>query len=264
VASFDRDTAHAIQQRAFRDFFDVMASSSPEAGILEVGDVKGLVSPAVPNRSIPNSVVYRTAGGLRDALDELAAAYDEAGIAAWTVWAPDYDGEAIEILEGAGHEYDGQPAAMVLDLAELSERDVGDLDWELSEEMPVAGDLNDRAYGHTEDGYAPAFAEFPQDAPLRIYFARVDGQPASCLATIDHDPVDGAAGPDCGIYWVATPEEFRGNGLSGRLLHIALTEARERGCATSSLQASSMGRPIYEKLGYTSPYRYALYERRRS
>jgi GNAT superfamily N-acetyltransferase len=261
--ALERDVVHAIQLRAFGDFFEMMARSSPEARVVEFEGVAALTVPTVPRRSIPNSVVYRETEGLASALDELASHYDQAGIEAWTVWVPDFDREAIELLEDAGHAYDGQPGAMVLDLADLAERDLGDLDWELTEDMPLVGEINDRAYGHTTDGYAAAFAEFPHGLPVRLYVALADGEPASCLGTIDHRPVEGAAGPDCGIYWVATPEEYRGRGLSSRLLYAALVEARERGCATSSLQASSMGYPIYEKLGYQAPYRYHLYERRK-
>ena len=264
MTAFDRDTVHAIQLRAFQDFFQAMARSTPDARVVELDGVSALTVPAVPRRSVANSVAYRDPAALAAALDALAASYEQAGVEAWTVWVPEFDREAIALLEGAGHAFDGSPAAMVLDLAELPERDVGDLDWELGDSMPLLGELNDRAYGHSgADGYAPAFSELPSDLPLRLYLARVDGEPASALATIDHQPVDGAAGPDCGIYWVATPEEFRGRGLSTRLLYAALGEARDRGCATSSLQASGMGEPIYAKLGYQAPYRYALYERRR-
>jgi GNAT superfamily N-acetyltransferase len=262
---FERDTVEAIQQRAFRDFFEMMARSSADASVVELDGVAGLTTPAVRRRSIPNSVVYRDAEGLAAALDELASHYDQAGIEAWTVWVPEFDREAIELLEDAGHAFDGKPGAMVMDLAELGERDLGDLEYELTDSMPLLGELNDRAYGHSgHEGYAPAFTRLAEGLPLRLYAARVDGQAASCLATIDHEPVAGAEAPDCGIYWVATPAEYRGRGLSTRLLYAALLEARERGCATTSLQASQMGAPIYTKLGYQMPYRYHLYERRAS
>jgi GNAT superfamily N-acetyltransferase len=262
---FERDTVEAIQQRAFRDFFEMMARSSADAKVVEFDGVAALTVPAVPRRSIPNSVVYRDVAGLARALDRLASSYEEAGVEAWTVWVPDFDREAIELLEDAGHAFDGKPGAMVMHLAELGERDLGDLDYQLTDSMPMLGELNDRAYGHRGgDGYAPAFTRLAEGLPLRLYVAQVDGGPASCLATIDHEPVAGAEAPDCGIYWVATPEEYRGRGLSTRLLHAALAEARDRGCATTSLQASQMGEPIYTKLGYQMPYRYHLYERRAS
>jgi GNAT superfamily N-acetyltransferase len=263
VSEIDRDTAHAIQLRAFRDFLEMMSGGSPGARLFERDGVVGSVVPAVPTRSVANSVSFRDATALAAAHEDLTAAYEEAGVEAWTVWVPDFDREAIELLERARHVYDGHPAAMVLDLAELAPRDLGDLDYGPADSMPLLGELNDRAYGYFDsDGYAPAFAQLPTDPPVRPYLARLDGEPACALVTIEHQPVDGADGPDCGIYWVATPEEYRGRGLSGRLLWAALIEARERGCATSSLQASPMGEPIYAKLGYRSPYRYALYERR--
>jgi GNAT superfamily N-acetyltransferase len=84
------------------------------------------------------------------------------------------------------------------------------------------------------------------------------------MATIDHAPGPGARGPDCGIYFVATRERFRRRGLATRLMRAALAEARERGCATSSLQASGMGEPVYAAMGYEHCFRFHLYERRRA
>jgi GNAT superfamily N-acetyltransferase len=68
---------------------------------------------------------------------------------------------------------------------------------------------------------------------------------------------------DCGIYLVATAPRQRGRGLATRLLAAALAEAAARGCATSTLQSSPQGRPIYEALGYEPQFALHLYERRR-
>jgi GNAT superfamily N-acetyltransferase len=76
-----------------------------------------------------------------------------------------------------------------------------------------------------------------------VYEARLEGRPASVLATTDHEG-------DCGIWWVATLPEARGRGLSSRLLRVALDEARERSVRTSTLQATKLGRPVYERIGY--------------
>jgi GNAT superfamily N-acetyltransferase len=62
---------------------------------------------------------------------------------------------------------------------------------------------------------------------------------------------------------VATDHRARGRGLATRLMTAALIEARERGCRTSSLQASPLGEPVYTALGYQTHFRYAMYERRR-
>jgi GNAT superfamily N-acetyltransferase len=209
-----------------------------------------------PDRSIPNSVTYRDAAALEAALDDLAAAYDEAGVNAWTVWTPDVDHDAIELLEGAGHSFDGKPAAMTLDLSELAEIDIGDLDWDTSADPVDVGRVNDLAYGFEVGSFGAAIGTPPPDPAMRLYQARLGGRVACVTQTIDCED-------DCGIYFVATLPDHRGQGLTTRLMHVALAEARERGCATSTLQASPMGYPIYERLGYRTFCRMHLYERRK-
>jgi GNAT superfamily N-acetyltransferase len=93
------------------------------------------------------------------------------------------------------------------------------------------------------------------DLPLRLYRARSEGEVACVLGTLD---VEG----DAGILFVATPLEMRGRRLASRLLTAALIEARERGMRTSSLQASALGSPIYERLGYRTYFRFHILERR--
>ena len=67
---------------------------------------------------------------------------------------------------------------------------------------------------------------------------------------------------DAGILFVATPPEMRGRRLASRLLTAALIEARGRGMRTSSLQASALGSPIYERLGYSTHFSFHIMERR--
>ena len=96
----------------------------------------------------------------------------------------------------------------------------------------------------------------PADVPLRLYQARVGGEPACVLGTLDD-------GTDCGVYLVATLKEHRGKGLARRLLHAALIEARDRGLATSTLQSTKFGYPVYERLGYETACNMEMWERRR-
>ena len=238
---------------------------APGSRVVELDGVAGAIVPAVPSRSIANSVTYRDADALIASLDELAATYEEAGIEAWTVWAPEFDREAIAGLEAAGHKFDGQPTAMVLDLAAAAPSDLGDLEWDREATWEELGRINDEAYGHAgAGGFAPGLRRFPEGLDLRLRRARVDGETTCVMATIDHAPTPGADGPDCGVYFVATREAFRRRGLATRLMWAALGEARERGCATSSLQASAMGEPVYAAMGYEPCFRFHMYERRRA
>jgi GNAT superfamily N-acetyltransferase len=146
--------------------------------------------------------------------------------------------------------------AMVLDLALLPAPDTDELDWDAQVAPRVLGRINDLAYGWPVGTFGAAMSNFGEIEGLRLYQARVDGEPVCVLGTYDD-------GDDCGIYFVATLEEHRGKGLARRLLHRALAEARERGLATSNLQSTTKGYPVYERLGYAPICRLEMWERRR-
>jgi ribosomal protein S18 acetylase RimI-like enzyme len=246
---------HGIQVRAMRDWLRWLGAASPGARTIERDGVTAAVVPAVPQRSIANGVVFETAADLASAYDDLASTYDEAGVAAWTVWVPDFDRDAIAMLEGRGHRFDGDPVAMVCDLADVPERK-GELDWDSEATPEEVGRLNDLAYGlEGAEGMAAAFGPAPAGLGQRRYRARVDGELACVLATMDH-------GDDTGVYFVATHPEHRGARLASTLLALALAEARSRGRRTASLQASAMGAGLYRRLGFRDAYRVLMYERR--
>ena len=249
-----RDEAAALQKRGLRDWISLLGVSSPSAHVFAAGGVTASVVPLCPERSICNSVTYDDAAALAGGLDELAAMYEDAGIAAWTVWTPEFDADAIDILEAAGHALDAAPMAMSLVLDEFEPIEVGDLDWDTDPDPSDLGRLNDLAYGLPPDnGMAAGLSEPGPDVTL--YQARVDGETASILGTMDHDD-------DLGFYFVATHPDRRGLGLAGRLVTVALLDARERGLRTSSLQGSPMGQPLYRKLGYADDFALRMYERR--
>jgi GNAT superfamily N-acetyltransferase len=95
------------------------------------------------------------------------------------------------------------------------------------------------------------------DGSAHLYLARVDGAPGSFVMVHDHEG-------DCVFGFAATVPAARGRGLAAGLLHRALTDARDRGCRTSTTQATAMGRPVYERIGYRDLGPVHMYERRRS
>ena len=116
--------------------------------------------------------------------------------------------------------------------------------------------LNDDAYG-MRSAFARALVNLEAGDGLYLYGVEEDGELASGLVTFDH-------GDDCSVWLVATRERSRGRGLAGALLSHALADARERGRTTSTLQATDLGRPVYERLGYRSLGEIQLWEKRRS
>jgi GNAT superfamily N-acetyltransferase len=200
-----------------------------------------------------NSVLYDDAGALDRHYDRLAHAYDEAGIEAWTVWVHPGDARAARLLEDRGHVLDAQPSAMALELDGFAGTTPG-FDWRPARDGRDFGELNDRAYGYSDAPFTRAFGDEPP-AP-HTYIAEVDGEPAACVGAVD-------AEGDCCIVWVATAEQARGRGLASGLMTQALLDARERGCQTSSLQATAMGEPVYARLGYRRLGTLEMWERRR-
>jgi GNAT superfamily N-acetyltransferase len=89
-------------------------------------------------------------------------------------------------------------------------------------------------------------------ANVAAFIACLDGDPVSIAMTmVSHDIA--------GIYWVGSLEQARGKGL-GRAVTAAATNAGfELGANMASLQASPMGKPIYEEMGYESIFDYRLF-----
>jgi GNAT superfamily N-acetyltransferase len=233
-------------------FCRLLAACSEGARLVELDGVAAAVVPATPDRSVMNSVVYQRPEALEAALDPLAAAYAETGIRAWTVWVPERDRAAQELLARAGHRLDASPAAMATDLATFEATPAADV--ELDDDPPASavGGINDAAYGY-DDAFARAFATVPEG--LNLYAARRDGEPVACVGTIHHEG-------DCGVYLVGTLPRARGLGLATRLMSVALEAARAAGCESASLQSTTMGRPVYSRLGFREFGTIQMWERR--
>lgn len=254
----DRDAAIERHRDALRSFIRLVGGGAGTSQVLEHPGVTASVVPAIPDRSIVNSVAYTDAAALDAAMGDLAAAYDNAGIQAWTVWVPEDDRDAAALLEAAGHRLDATPTAMMADLTDLTripDPDPGDLEWGVEAEPEDVGRINDIAYGWDEGTFINAMERFADVEALRLYEARADGLPVCVLGI--HDNAD-----DAEVYFVATLPEHRGQGLARRLLHGALIEARDRGLTVSSLQATKMGYSIYERLGYEPICTLEMWERR--
>jgi GNAT superfamily N-acetyltransferase len=81
------------------------------------------------------------------------------------------------------------------------------------------------------------------DPTVQVVVARVGGEPVSTATLVVTDEV-------AGIYTVATPEAHRGHGYGAAVTAAVVEEGRARGCTMASLQASPMGAPVYERMGF--------------
>jgi GNAT superfamily N-acetyltransferase len=243
------DALHASMLHWYR----LVGSGSEGARTLERDGVVAALVPAAAERSVVNSVVYEDPAGLRAAYDEIAAGYEEIG-AKWTVWVHDGDRATAALLARAGHVLDAAPVAMALDLGAHPVERPELHDWTASGSIADVGAINDRAYAFGGDWFSRSLAGVP-DGALHVYVASRDGRPAGCCVTAD-------SGSNTEIQMVAVMPEARGVGLSGRLISHALADAMERGCRTSTLVATKLGRPVYDRLGFRPLGVLEMWERR--
>jgi ribosomal protein S18 acetylase RimI-like enzyme len=235
----DRDGWVDLNIRGMMRAFAAFVRSAGGDVIEREGVVAG-VNPQVPERSVFNSVVYDGAEQLAAVHDEIAAVYADRGCA-WTVWVPEEDRRTAALLEDAGHTLDAAPRAMGMELGDLGSLDFPGAEWSRVDDLREAALLNDHAYGYPEGTWMRGTGASPEGQIT--YVARLDDRPASTVAARYEDG-------DCSIWSVATAGWARGRGLANALMCIALREAAEAGCATTTLQATKLGAPVYGRIGY--------------
>jgi GNAT superfamily N-acetyltransferase len=93
----------------------------------------------------------------------------------------------------------------------------------------------------------------------------LDLQPDGCfVAELDGLPVGTTTtcvfGPVAWVAMVLVEESVRGRGVGTALLNAALEFLDRRGVPTVRLDATPLGRPLYERLGFVTQFRLARYE----
>lgn len=90
-------------------------------------------------------------------------------------------------------------------------------------------------------------------APRGCYVAQVDGRGVGTAAAFRFGDI-------AWIAMVLVDPECRGQGVGTTLLTHVLRELDENGCVSVRLDATELGRPLYEKLGFVSQFTLARYE----
>ena len=87
---------------------------------------------------------------------------------------------------------------------------------------------------------------------LRRYLGYLDGVPVATSALVLHAGV-------AGIYAVATLPEARRQGIAAAMTRLPLLDAFAGGYQVGTLQASPMGYPVYQRLGFATVWGIELY-----
>jgi GNAT superfamily N-acetyltransferase len=174
--------------------------------------------------------------------------------AAWRV-TPTTPPATTAALEAHGWLAERLVPVMAIDLG--TERSLGDVPRGVTVEEVTAATLGEwsrvvavafgcpEEYVHGPATYDRAFG-LPGETTMRRFLSRRNGEPVAASAVLPGPPGTGLAG----IFSVATLEPVRGQGLGGVMTRAAMDAAREAGAAVAVLQASDMGRPVYQRLGF--------------
>jgi len=98
------------------------------------------------------------------------------------------------------------------------------------------------------DMLAPFSRPAGEEADLRCFVGYRDGVPVATSARYLHDGV-------VGIYGVATVSSARRRGFGAAMTVAALQDGRSLGYGVGVLIATSMGEPVYQRLGFRELYR---------
>lgn len=255
MTAFSDEELERRRRAGAPSFWTRLAKGARDASVLTFGgDVVAAVLPRSPQRSVMNCVFYEDGDALLAVRDDLEEIYRDAGVAAWTVWVPGGDTATADGLAAAGHVLDANPAAMgaVLDEMDLAPRGVAEV--RPSNDWGALARLNAAAYGTPEDDWVEALGG-QSDALGALY---VVGDPADPEASAFISEHDGNAE----VCFVATRAASRGRGLASELLRHALRESAQLGCETTTLEATKLGRPVYERMGYRVLGELEMWERR--
>ncbi len=243
----------AAQRVGQRRFYETMVGA-PDTWVHHADGLMALVTPQVFHASFFNAVLYDDGPAVAAALPKLDAMYTGAGIKAWTVWVHHDDAETAKACERAGHVLDATPAVMGAELADLDLEPRHDYPIDDDPDWLTLGRLNGIAYGGPPT-MGTIVADMKTTDHVRAV-ALVDGEPRACAVGHIH------AG-SCYVAFVATDPKMRRRGLAAHCTAAVLRAARDAGATTTTLDASRLGEPVYERMGYRSVARLQMWERRR-
>jgi GNAT superfamily N-acetyltransferase len=180
------------------------------------------------------------------------------GFAVWARAGASEDRDLIETAEETGLTRVYEMPAMVLDERPPEQPPPAGVELRRVSSAADAGDFwRVATSAYASNGFPPeVFAYYESHRGLvaanaAAFLAFADGRPVAIAMTLVSHGV-------AGIYWVGTLEQARGRGLGGMVTAAAVNAGFDLGGEIASLQASPMGKPVYERMGFETIFDYRL------
>lgn len=220
--------------------------------VIQAPGVVASVVPAAPESPTLNAAVALDPEQAALALPDLARRWREAKVRRWGVWLDPAARQVVKTLQKGGLTMTATAPGMGAVIASIP---LPGHDGRVpAADLAIVGQVNDLAYGNPDRRLERTLAPLPTGV-LHGYRADFAGVPAA-VALAMHN------GEDCGVSFVATVPAARRQGLASLVMRAVLIEARDRGCTTTTLQATDAGRRLYASLGYHRLCDMQLWERR--
>jgi len=157
-----------------------------------------------------------------------------------------------DALLGEGFEHKAPYPCMAVELQHLPEAPENTIQVNEAESAADKHDWTEamrRGFGYCDDlkkQFAACFGALPSDEkfPLRLFLARAENEPAAGSAMLC------LGGGVAGLYAIATVSGMRRRGVGQALTQAALEYAKKMGYRAGVLQASQMGVPLYQRVGF--------------
>lgn len=185
--------------------------------------------------------------------NELQEIKDFYGKIPHTLWISSDHTQSKDLATHSGYAHTATYPIMLADLAHMHVPPIRDsvtikqlnkTPQELEEWLTVLS----AAYKLDKDEFRK-FLKYFQSTPawdkIQFFTAYLNGIPAATSMTIDRGTI-------AGLHWVGTIPEYRGHGLGSLISSYPFQALRCKGITQAILLASDMGKPIYEKLGFTT------------
>ncbi len=204
-----------------------------------------------------------TPEGVETTVHSLQAKIDEQGAPAlWWLGPLAKPTNIGELLEGHGLQLVGNTPGMAIDLASLDDEPQAITDFSIqkvnnAELEAIWIQILNEGMGFSES-ITKEVARLADSLTIplyelqHLYVGYLDGHPVASSALLLDSGV-------AGIYAVATLPEARRRGIGKSMTVVPLLEARQMGYQVGILQSSSMGHPIYQKMGFKDVCSYGLY-----
>jgi len=161
-------------------------------------------------------------------------------------------------LEAHGATQGDSVPAMTMDLTDFSSGKPPDaleiLLASTPDDLAAVGRIAFAAFGYPVALAPIAFTEDLMALPhVELFLGKVAEEPACCSMLL-------RTGAVAGIYWVGVEDRFRNRGFGAAITRHAAIVGRQKGCELAALQASRMGEPVYQRIGFRTVRRYGRFD----